>query len=282
MIRFLLILLALLTASIAQAQSADDWLRLRQYAQDIGVDSLCARPDSACVGRYFTEIVYGRTPRRMNYAGVAEGIDSVRIARLTRQFLEGSGATAVDWHLLLDSLQSPDRHYQQLTAYCMRCLVDDYIGDSLTIGQVQEMLNTYRWLNRFRAETRVIVNIPSATLRVSDTQVETVFNSRVVVGKPGTPTPLLTAYIPSVVIYPYWNVPRSIMTREQLPKIRRNPVATLNAMNLQVINAKGQVVDPDAINWTAPVNKFPYRLRQSTNRLRQCAGFAQVQHQQPV
>ncbi|MCY7359434.1 MAG: L,D-transpeptidase family protein [Rudanella sp.] len=90
------------------------------------------------------------------------------------------------------------------------------------------------------------------------------FSSRVVVGKRSTPTPLFTAYIPSVVLYPYWNVPRSIMTRELLPKIRRNPVATLNAMKLQVINAKGQVVDPKAINWTTTVSKFPYRLRQST------------------
>ena len=44
------------------------------------------------------------------------------------------------------------------------------MGDSLTIEQVQETLNTYRWLNRFSAQTWVIVNIPSATLRVSDPQ----------------------------------------------------------------------------------------------------------------
>ena len=129
---------------------------------------------------------------------------------------------------------------------------------------MQETLNTYRWLNRFSAETRVVVNIPSATLRVSDRQGETLFSSRVVVGKPSTPTPLFTAYIPSVVIYPYWNVPRSIMVRELLPKIRKNPVATLNAMKLQVINAKGQEVDPTTINWNTPTNAFPYRLRQST------------------
>ena len=146
----------------------------------------------------------------------------------------------------------------------MRCLVDDYMGDSLTIEQVQETLNTYRWLNRFPAQTRVIVNIPSATLRVSNSQGKTVFSSRVVVGKPSTPTPLFTAYIPSVVIYPYWNVPRSIMVNELLPRIRKNPAATLAAMNLQVIKSNGQEVDPKTINWAAPTKAFPYRLRQST------------------
>ena len=33
-------------------------------------------------------------------------------------------------------------------------------------------------------------------------------------------------------------------------------------MKLQVIDAKGQVVDPEHINWAT--NSFPYRLRQST------------------
>jgi murein L,D-transpeptidase YcbB/YkuD len=146
----------------------------------------------------------------------------------------------------------------------MRCLIDDYMGDSLTIEQVQETLNTYRWLNRFPAEIRVIVNIPSATLRVSDPLGNTVFSSRVVVGKPSTPTPLFTAYISSVVTYPYWNIPRSIMVSELLSKIRKNPAATLDAMNVQVIDANGHKVDPKAINWAKPANAFPYRLRQST------------------
>ena len=259
MIRVFFAAFLLLSGYFAHAQVASEWLRLRQYAHDIGVDSLCAQPDSACVTRYFAQIVYGRTPRRMRYQGIPEVIDSVRVDRLTRQFL-----TQVDWCPLLDSLESHDRNYRQLTAYCMRCLVDDYMGNSLTIEQVRETLNTYRWLNRFPAQTRVIVNIPSATLRVSDPQGKTVFSSRVVVGKPGTPTPLFTAYIPSVVIYPYWNVPRSITVRELLPKIRKNPVATLTALKLQVIDAKGQEVDPTAIDWTTPASAFPYRLRQST------------------
>ena len=85
----------------------------------------------------------------------------------------------------------------------MRCLVDDHMADSLTIKQVQETLNTYRWLNRFPAGKRVVVNIPSATLRVVDRQGSTLLNSRVVVGKRTTPTPLFTASIPGLVTYPY-------------------------------------------------------------------------------
>ena len=248
-----------LTALPVNAQVADDWRRLRQYADAVGLDSLCVNPDEVCLTRYVTQLVYGRMPRRMSFQGAPERIDTARINQLTRQFLNGA-----DWQPLLDSLESHDPHYRQLKEYGMRCLVDDYMCDSVTIERVQETLNTYRWLNRFPTDKRVIVNIPSATLRVIDQQGNTLLYSRVIVGKPGTLTPSFTASIPSFVLYPYWNVPRSIMTKELLPKIRRNPVATLAAMNLQVIDANGREVDPTTVNWSGLTRSFPYRLRQLT------------------
>jgi hypothetical protein len=256
-------LLCLLPVTV-DAQSTADWERLRNYAQSIGavdapMSKLCPNPDSTCLTRYFTAVVYGHTPPHMSYMGVPEQLDTTRISRLVHQFLTGA-----EWGSGLDSLESHDRKYRQLTAYCMRCLVDDYMGDSLTIEQVQETLNTYRWLNRFSADKRILINIPSATLRVVDRQGNTLLSSRIILGKPDTPTPNFTAFVPSVVVYPYWNVPRSITVRELLPKIRRNPAATLDAMNLQIIDAKGQVVAPARVNWSAPAGSFPYRLRQST------------------
>ncbi len=256
-------LLFLLSINV-DAQSTTNWERLSNYAQSIGavdasMSKLCPNPDTICLTRYFTEVVYGHTPTHMSYQGVPQQLDTTRINRLVYQFMAGA-----EWGSLLDSLESHDRKYRQLTAYCMRCLVDDYMGDSLTIEQVQETLNTYRWLNRFSSDKRILINIPSATLRVVDRQGNTLLSSRIILGKPDTPTPNFTAFVPSVVVYPYWNVPRSIMVRELLPKIRRNPAATLDAMNLQVIDAKGQVVAPERVNWAATIQSFPYRLRQST------------------
>lgn len=253
-------LIVSLFAGAVCAQSTAEWVRLKNYARAIGAadtDSLCIQPTEACLIRQFTQIVYGYTPRRMSYQGVPPRLDTARISRLARQFLAGA-----KWDTLLDSLESHDRQYRQLTAYCMRCLVDDYVGDSLTIEQVQETLNTYRWLNRFPANKRILINIPSATLRVVDSQGTTLLTSAIILGKASTPTPSFTAFVPSLVVYPYWNVPRSIMVRELLPKIRRNPATVLAAMNLQVVNATGQEVDPAQVNWTAKA--FPYRLRQST------------------
>lgn len=245
--------------SLVIAQTTDDWTRLRRYADEIGIDSLCDRPDAVCLTAYFTQIVYGKPSYRLSYQGLTEHIDTLRIHRLTQQFLSGA-----DWCPLLDSLESHDRAYRQLKAYCMRCLVDDYMADSLTLEQVRSSLNVYRWLNRFPTDKRVVVNIPSATLRVIDRQGTTLLSSRVIVGKPKTPTPLFTAQITNIVTYPYWNVPRSITINELLPKIRKAPATVLSDMNLQIINAKGAIVHPDSVNWSVSDVKFPYRLRQST------------------
>ena len=261
---FLALFILLVTTRCAVAQQPDDWNRLRYYAHSIGVDSLCARPDAVCLNQYFTQIVYGHLPRRMGYQGVPEQLDTARIARLTRQFLAGATERGPDWCSLLDSMESHDRNYLALKAYCMRCLVDDYMADSLTIEQVQETLNTYRWLNRFVADKRIVINLPGASLRLIDRRGNTLLSSRVVVGKPETPTPNFTAYVPSLVMYPYWNVPRSIMVKELLPKIRKNPVVALDLLNMQIVDARGQEVDPTKVDWAAPAKAFPYRLRQST------------------
>ena len=256
--RLSFVILLSLTAFISRAQTAEAWNRLRNYGEVIGVDSiLCATPDTSCLNRFFTEVVYGHTPRRMGYQGVPEKIDSARIARLTRQFSAGA-----DWRPLLDSLESKDANYWLLKEYCKRCLVDDYMAFELTIEQVYETMNTYRWINRFASDKYVIVNVPSATLRVVDDHGATLLHSRVVVGKYSTKTPSFAALIPSLVLYPYWNVPRSITVRELLPKIRRNPAPVLDAMNLQIIDSKGRAVNPASVDWTTKA--FPYRLRQST------------------
>ncbi|GAB3576364.1 hypothetical protein GCM10027578_42170 [Spirosoma luteolum] len=242
------------------AQSTDDWNRLRNYGQSIGVARTdTTLPDSAGLAQFVTEIVYGHVPRQMQYQGVAAPLDTTRLTRLIRQFSAGA-----DWCPLLDSLESHDQQYLRLKAYCMRCLVDDYMADALTIEQVQETLNTYRWINRFRSTTRILINIPSATLRVVDRRGHTLLTSRVILGKPDTPTPSFTAWVPSLVTYPYWHVPRSIMLRELLPVIRQAPAERLAAMKLQVIDTQGRPIDPATINWAAPLAAFPYRLRQST------------------
>ena len=92
--------------------------------------------------------------------------------------------------------------------------------------RLDQLLRSRRELKRLLAKTKqrnyVIVNIPAYELQaVRDGKVELV--SRTVVGKPQTPTPVLSAKIRALNIMPYWHVPRSVVRRNLLPAIKRNP-----------------------------------------------------------
>jgi murein L,D-transpeptidase YcbB/YkuD len=134
----------------------------------------------------------------------------------------------------------------------------------IRLEELKKALNTTRWLNcMINNEPTIIVNIPSATLLVYE-QGKIIFESKIIVGKRSTPTPTLTSKANEVILYPYWMVPRSIAIKELLPIIKRNP-SYLDANNYQVLNERGKIVSPRAINWQAlgPGN-FTYRIRQST------------------
>lgn len=135
---------------------------------------------------------------------------------------------------------------------------------SARISELAFTLNTLRWLHCIKQNQHIIVvNIPSASLLVYE-HGKIVLESRIIAGKRSTPTPTLSSTITEVILYPYWNVPYKIATRELLPAIKRNP-AYLDANNYQVLNLEGKVTDPKKVNWLALSTKyFPYVIRQST------------------
>lgn len=132
------------------------------------------------------------------------------------------------------------------------------------VAVLQNTLNSLRWLSCIKQSGHVIViNIPSATLLLYE-QGKVVLESRIIVGKRSTPTPTLSSKITEVILYPYWNVPYKIATRELLPVIKRYP-GYLYENNYQILNMNGKVVDPADINWHAlSPGYFPYVIRQST------------------
>jgi murein L,D-transpeptidase YcbB/YkuD len=109
----------------------------------------------------------------------------------------------------------------------------------------------------------LVVNIPSANLYLFD-HGKVGEETKIIVGKRTTPTPTLSSTVSEVVLYPYWNVPYKIATREMLPLIKRNP-AYLEKNGFQVLNHLGKKVSASSISWNSlSVDYFPYTIRQST------------------
>ena len=123
-------------------------------------------------------------------------------------------------------------------------------------------LDRYRLLPRQRPELYIQVNLPAFMLRViqSDTLV---LESRVIIGKPGTPTPTLQSKITNMVTYPTWTVPTSIISKEYLPKLKNNP-GYLSRIGLKLLDSKGQPVDPYSVNWSKYSKGIPYKVMQGS------------------
>jgi L,D-transpeptidase YcbB len=93
-------------------------------------------------------------------------------------------------------------------------------------------MERWRWLPRDLGRSYVMVNIPDYTLKVVEDGA-TVWRTRIVAGKPSTPTPLLSEPMRYITINPTWNVPPSIVYNEYLPVLRQDPYA-LARIGLQV------------------------------------------------
>jgi len=85
-------------------------------------------------------------------------------------------------------------------------------------------MERWRWMPRDLGETYVMVNIPDYSLRVVHNE-KLVWKTKIVVGQPGKPTPLLSAEMKYITVNPTWNVPPSIIQNEYLPALKEDPQA---------------------------------------------------------
>jgi murein L,D-transpeptidase YcbB/YkuD len=101
-------------------------------------------------------------------------------------------------------------------------------------------MERWRWYPRDLGNVHVMLNIPNYMLRVMKDGKE-VWETRVVVGKPSTATPLLTETMKFITVNPTWNVPPSIVQNEYLPALAQDPTV-LARMGLKVVhNRDGSV-----------------------------------------
>jgi murein L,D-transpeptidase YcbB/YkuD len=83
-------------------------------------------------------------------------------------------------------------------------------------------MEMWRWQPRDMGETRVEVNVPDFTVRLMRGE-DVVWKSRVIVGKPDTPTPIFSNSIKYMLFNPVWRVPESIIKKEMEPHAASDP-----------------------------------------------------------
>jgi murein L,D-transpeptidase YcbB/YkuD len=90
------------------------------------------------------------------------------------------------------------------------------------VEQLLMNMDRMRWLANNPSGNLIIVNIPEFVLHVYEGK-QKAFDIDVVVGKEGHNTMMFNGDLNQVVFSPYWNVPPSIVAKEILPAIEKNP-----------------------------------------------------------
>lgn len=122
-------------------------------------------------------------------------------------------------------------------------------------------LDRYKLMADTLPKTYAWVNIPAFQLKVWEDDTVRI-ESKVIVGRPATRTPVLTSTLTNYIIFPQWTVPYSIIFNEMLPKIQKN-VAYLDKENLMLVDKYDSIINPKDINWfKLSKANFPYLLKQ--------------------
>ena len=137
------------------------------------------------------------------------------------------------------------------------------VSAAVRLGQLETNLVRLRSMSGFLGNRYVMVNIPAA-------QIEAVENNRVVsrhaavVGKIDRQTPILNSKIHEIIVNPYWNAPESIVRRDIIPLMRKNP-NYLAENNIRILGPNGEV-DPMTIDWSTD-EAAKLRFRQDPGKI---------------
>lgn len=140
-------------------------------------------------------------------------------------------------------------------------LAEVNVDPDTRLRSVLVALERHRWMNEARKGRYIWVNLAAFSTQIMQDG-EAVFETRSVIGKevPDQRTPEFSDMMDHMVINPSWYVPRSIVTREYLPQMQKNPNAV---SHIALIDGSGREVNRGAVNFAAyNARNFPFSMRQ--------------------
>src|SRR5262249_27083840 len=178
---------------------------------------------------YARHLQAGRFP----YVRVSRNIELRQVAPEPVDILN-SVANAMDAGKALDSFSPQQEPYRKLKGMLAELRSRPAAkGDSLRqIETIIANMERWRWYPRDLGSAHVLVNLPDFTLKVMHNGTQA-WTTRIVIGKPGMPTPLLSETMKYITVNPTWHVPQSIVKNEYLPALAQDPTV-LDRMGLRV------------------------------------------------
>lgn len=181
-------------------------------------------------------------------------------------------------HLPATASQSYDSALQEAVRRFQAAhgLVADGVAGKETISEVNKpaterlksiivAMERERWINMDLGERHILVNQTDFTARIVD-HGEVTFETRSVIGKNTSDrrSPEFSDQMEFMVVNPSWYVPRSIVTKEYLPKLRNNPYAV---SHIEITDSRGRRVDRSSANFAQySARSFPFAMRQPPSK----------------
>jgi murein L,D-transpeptidase YcbB/YkuD len=119
----------------------------------------------------------------------------------------------------------------------------------------------------------VIVNIPAALV---ETVEEGVVQTRHAagVGKIDRQSPIMNAKVTEVNFNPFWTVPASIIRKDLIPKMQKEP-SYLTDNRIRIFSGQGVEIEPSQVNWFSD-EATRYRFRQDPGGDLNSMGFVRI------
>ncbi|MBI5857248.1 MAG: L,D-transpeptidase family protein [Sphingobacteriales bacterium] len=127
-----------------------------------------------------------------------------------------------------DTLETAVKKFQTRHGYKADGIITNQLVKDMNMPAIERLkqvllnMDRMRWMPQKPAGNLIIVNIPEFMLHVLDGK-NKVFDMVVVVGQVGHNTMMFNGDLNQIIFSPYWNVPPSIVEKEILPAIKRNP-----------------------------------------------------------
>ncbi|CAN7366737.1 murein L,D-transpeptidase [Pseudomonas sp. GL-B-26] len=197
----------------------------------------------------------GGWPKIAEGQSLKPGMDDASVAQLRARLVVGG--------YLAPSKKQRTDYDDSVTAAVKKYQTEQYLGADGVAGaatlaalnvpvearidQVRVNMERARWLLFKLQGTFVIVDIAGYKVALYRDG-KAIWRSRVQVGKPFRSTPVFQSEITYVTFNPTWTVPPTILVKDMLPKIQRDP-GYLAANRIRALDREGNVLDPSTVDW---------------------------------
>lgn len=139
------------------------------------------------------------------------------------------------------------------------------VSAPVRLGQLETNLVRLRSMSGFLGERYVMVNIPAAQIEAVDNG-RVVLRNTAVVGKIDRQTPILNSKINEVILNPYWTAPKSIIQKDIIPLMRKDPTY-LERNFIRIFNeGTGEEIPATSVNWNSD-EAVKYMFRQDPGKI---------------